>query len=417
MRAKPGFQPPKSAFPAETTGVAMALNNFSASILGRSSKNPSVIARAAYNGRCKLEDERTGKVFDYSKKPGLEWEGIFAPNDGRGLPAWVKDRQQLWMEVERKEDASKHRDTAQLARDFKIALPHELSEEQRRWLVTDFGRYLSRKGMIVDAAIHRPDAHSDQRNYHAHMLVTMRSIGPDGFGNKVRAWNRTDELEKWKQRWSDMGARALERAGLATEAERFRHGHETLPKQREHAIKRGDREWAAALDREPTVHEGPQVAAMERRGVKTRKRGKNRVITARNRQRQRAAEGRIPVPAGRILTGITEGIANGITSLVGGALKPEELARDNKRIRREKRDTAAARALERDNELERDREGAAASPRRGGRDQDGGYASCSASLPRWPPAHPTGHPRSSKPRSGYARREAGKRPFRRSLRN
>jgi hypothetical protein len=64
-----------------------------------------------------------------------------------------------------------------------------------------------------------------------------------------------------------MGARALERAGYEIEADRWRHGHRDLPEQREEALKRGDHEYAEAINREATKHRGPQVDAMERKGV------------------------------------------------------------------------------------------------------------------------------------------------------
>src|SRR5580658_6017841 len=139
-------------------GGNTALNIFIPGIVKRS-EGFNVIARAAYNGRERLVDERTGKVYDYSDLSGLEWKGIFAPEEG---PDWAREREGLWNQVELKEDQSKHADTAQLARDFKVTLPHELNAEQRRWMVTDFCRELSRRGMVIDAAIHAPDAGSDE---------------------------------------------------------------------------------------------------------------------------------------------------------------------------------------------------------------------------------------------------------------
>jgi hypothetical protein len=145
---------------------------------------------------------------------------------------------------------------------------------------------MAEKGMIVDVAIHPPDAKSDDRNVHMHMLLTMREITPDGFGNKVREWNRETELQQWKERWSELGAHHLERAGFEREAERFRVGHLTLEKQREAAFKRGDYAHANELDREPAKHMGPHATAMERRGVETRKGDLNQDIAERNRRKQ-----------------------------------------------------------------------------------------------------------------------------------
>ncbi len=103
----------------------MAIYRFSASILSRGDGR-SVIAKAAYNARDKLRDERTGQLTkDYSREGGLLFSGIFAPKDA---PAWTRDRAELWNAVERREDASNRPRDAQLARDIEPALPHELTD-------------------------------------------------------------------------------------------------------------------------------------------------------------------------------------------------------------------------------------------------------------------------------------------------
>jgi MobA/MobL family len=305
----------------------MALNRFSASVVSRG-KGHNVIARAAYNARTCLRDDRTGDLKDYRSKGGLEFEGIFTPKDA---PEWARDRESLWNEVEKREDLNQRRDTAQLARDFKICLPHELTAEQRRWMVTDFAREMARRGMVVDVAIHAPDRTSDERNYHVHMLVTMRELGPDGFKNKVREWNQTAELEKQRERWSELGARALKRAGFDVEAERFREGHKTLREQRVAALQRGDTEWARQVDREPTRHLGPQASAMERREVRTVNGDHNRDIESRNFERalvkgltQVKDSMRVPPMAARAVTKIAEFGMDAIGDMVDSLFSPKQ---------------------------------------------------------------------------------------------
>jgi hypothetical protein len=197
-----------------------------------------LIARAAYNAREKLIDHRTNQIKDYRHLGEPEWKAIFAPE----APPWATDREALWNAVERREDQSTRPDAAQPARDFKIALPHELDRDQRRRLTQEFAEYMVQKGMIVDVAIHAPDLGDDPRNVHLHMLASMRSVTSEGFGNKVREWNRDTELLEWRQQWSELGARHLEKAGFEREAERFKVGHLTNQKQREAAIARGDYE-------------------------------------------------------------------------------------------------------------------------------------------------------------------------------
>ena len=146
--------------------------------------------------------------------------------------------------------------------------------------------------MIADVNIHAPHENGDERNYHVHCLLTMRKLD----GRRVRQDEIRGvepdrrELEAWREKWAHMGARALERAGFKLEAERWRHGHETLEKQRAAALERGDHEFAERLTHEPTMHKGPNVVAMERRGIE-RDRGEDaRQIEERNELRAELAQ-------------------------------------------------------------------------------------------------------------------------------
>jgi len=245
----------------------MAQYRFSAKIVSRGA-GQSVIAKAAYNAREALRDERTGEVKDYSRAKGLEFSGIFAPQNA---PDWMRDRAKLWNAVELQEDGTTRRSTAQLARNVELNLPHELNADQRRQLVRDFVReQFVRDGMVADVAIHAPDRHSDERNYHAHILLTLREIEGDGFSpDKARHWNSKEVNLRWREKWAELGARYLERAGFKQEAERYSYAHFSLEKQATIALERGDLEHAEALDREATKHKGPHVVAMERRGIDT----------------------------------------------------------------------------------------------------------------------------------------------------
>lgn len=257
----------------------VALNWIETTIVKRS-EGKNAIARAAYNARERLVDERTNVVYDYRHLGEPEWSGILDPEYA---PDWVTNREQLWNAVEKTEDRSKHRDTAQLARDFKIALPEELNPEQRLALTKDYAAEMDRKGMVVDVAIHAPHAHNDERNFHIHMLATMREIGPEGFGNKVREWNQKAEFRRWMERWSELGADHLERAGFKQEADRFRDGHLSRRERARRAYERRDLTHFESLLNEPERHRGPAASAMERDGKRTRQGDINREIQARNR--------------------------------------------------------------------------------------------------------------------------------------
>lgn len=85
--------------------------------------------------------------------------------------------------------------------------------------------------MIADLNLHWDRTDDGLPKPHAHVMLTMRSVGEDGFGPKVREWNRTDLLARWRERWAgfanarlaelDIDARidhrSLEAQGIALE--------------------------------------------------------------------------------------------------------------------------------------------------------------------------------------------------------
>lgn len=238
----------------------MALYHFTAKAVSMG-KGQSAVHTAAYNAREQLHDDRENRdTKDYGYKGKTEFSGIFAPS---GAPDWTHDREQLWNRA----TAAERQANGQPARNVEFALPHELNAEQRRRLVTDFAREtFARRGMVADVNIHEPHDRNDDRNYHCHCLLTMRRLDGEDFARtKERQWNSKAELEQWREKWAQMGARALERAGFQQEADRFRHGHKTLAGQREAALERGDHVWAEQCDKEAQIHKGAAISSMERR--------------------------------------------------------------------------------------------------------------------------------------------------------
>lgn len=237
----------------------MALYRFSAEIIGRG-KGYSATAAAAYRAGERIEDERTGAVHDYRRRDGVLHAEILAPE---GAPAWACDRAKLWNTVEQ---AERRRD-AQLSRQLILALPHELTDAQRQELVRDFvQREFVSRGMVADLAIHAPDREGDARNHHAHVMLTMRRIEGNGFGNKERGWNDDGVLRGWRYQWAKFQNRALERAG-----QQARVDHRSYADQ--------------GIDREPTQHLGKAGYRKARRGENTRIGEENRQIQARNAER------------------------------------------------------------------------------------------------------------------------------------
>ena len=182
----------------------MAIEFARAHVLSRSAGHSAVKA-AAYRAGEKLKDERTGRVADYSHRKGdVLASKILLPE---GADPSFSDRETLWSAVEAREDEHNRRASAQLAKDYIIALPRELTDAQRIELAEAFARseFVSR-GLVVDMAVH---AHSDG-NPHAHLMTTTRSLDGSKFGKKVREVNgkfyggaKLADADQLRHRWAD----------------------------------------------------------------------------------------------------------------------------------------------------------------------------------------------------------------------
>jgi Ti-type conjugative transfer relaxase TraA len=240
----------------------------------------SVVAAAAYRAAENIVDDRLGVVWDFTRKRGVLHSEIIAP---AGAPEWVSDRAELWNAAERAEDKSTRRSSAATGRDIIVALPHELTDAQRLDAVRQLATALTQRyGVAIDFAIHAPDRHSDERNFHAHLLMTTRRIGPDGFGAKTRELDDYTtgprEIEAIRVTWERIGNRVLEEAGLDTRIDCRSYAEQ-------------------GVDREATVHLGPVASGMERSGEATDLGDRNRSARARNAERERLDEDRATVSA------------------------------------------------------------------------------------------------------------------------
>ena len=218
----------------------------------------SATAAAAYRHAERIECQREGRVHDYTRKQGVEVSFILAPD---GAPAWAQDRAALW-------NAAEARDTrvnSVTAREWEVALPHELDGAGRRALAEGFARELvARYGVAADVAIHAPHREGDQRNWHAHVMTTTRVLTQEGLTDKTRVLDakqtRGTEVTHMRERWAVLQNDALEQHGHEERVD-----HRSLAAQRETALARGDEQTADNLDRAPEVKLGPVVSGIERR--------------------------------------------------------------------------------------------------------------------------------------------------------
>ena len=228
----------------------MAIYHLSVKTISRSAGR-SATAAAAYRAGVEITDERTGEIHDYTRKGGVESAALILPDNA---PEWARDRAQLWNAAEQAEK----RKNSTVAREFEIALPAELSPAEREKLAHDFARELvNRHGMAADVAIHAPGKEGDNRNHHAHILLTTRRLGPDGLGEKTRELDdqKTGKelVKQWRERFATLQNERLREAGHAVQVDHRSHAE------------RG-------LEAEPTRHLGPTASAIERRtGERSRK--------------------------------------------------------------------------------------------------------------------------------------------------
>lgn len=160
----------------------MAITHFTPQIISRG-EGRSAVAAAAYRHTARMENQREGRVADFSNKPGLAHSEFAIPEGAPGWARGMKDgkspaqsSEAFWNKVE----AFETRKDAQLAKEFILALPIELTTEQNIALVRDFvsGEITSR-GLVADWVYH--DATG---NPHVHLMTSLRPLTEDGFGGK-----------------------------------------------------------------------------------------------------------------------------------------------------------------------------------------------------------------------------------------
>ena len=238
----------------------MAIYHFSVKTVARSAGR-SATASIAYRAGEKIYCEREGKEHDYSRKTGVEYKEIYLPE---GAPKHLKNRERLWNEVEQRET----RKNSTVAREFEIAFPSELNQEQRLAMLEELcSSIVERHQVAVDACVHAPHtgSGSDVRNYHAHILMSTRKLTPEGFTEKTRELDQkySGEIEHWREHFADICNMHLDMAGFT---ERIDH--------------RSYKDQEIGL--EATLHEGPKVTELRRQGIETEISRTNDEIKQRN---------------------------------------------------------------------------------------------------------------------------------------
>ena len=250
----------------------MALYHFSVKQVSRG-KGQTVVNSAAYISGQKLYNDYYGQTHDYTKKSGVVFTEILTPEY---VPERLTDRETLWNEVEKIEKGKR----AQLAYSFDIALQNELTLDENIELAREFCReQFVARGMIVDLAVHEGKSKNEDEpdNPHFHVLAPIRPITEESWGNKQKreyvldedgnrikdakgndvfnavsttGWNDPELLKEWRRAWTEKVNEKFRECHMAA-----RIDHRSYKEQ--------------GIDLIPTIHEGYEVRAMEKKGIKT----------------------------------------------------------------------------------------------------------------------------------------------------
>ena len=269
----------------------MAIYHFSTKPISR--KHKSSVAVSAYINAQAYTDERTNRTFDYSNKKGVLDSQCYAFDENNNR---IKlNNVSLWNASEQAEAKNKRQDSARTAREYIVAMPHELFKNDIATgvnCITDFCDKLAQKyNVAVEFALHDQD-YDDQgngnKNYHFHLITTTRAVTFDDqnnivFGKKTAFEMSDSELKKLGEKrtkdqlidirklWADVANKYLEKHDFDE-----RIDHRTLKEQ--------------GLNRKPKIRLSMADSEKEKHGTRTKAGDYNRAIDQSIALKQELAE-------------------------------------------------------------------------------------------------------------------------------
>lgn len=227
--------------------------HFGVAIISRNKSHPdNAVAACAYRSAKNLHDEKQDKSHNYANRKGVVAAEIFAPEHS---PEWMSSDNwsRFGNEIEKAEDKHNRRNSALLAKDFQVAAPRELSEEQSWQLAGNFARKINERGLAVGVAFHTTKASDGGENPHFHFLVPMREVNENGFGKRYRKFDgvkggEDTEIMKLRREYYACVNEALKQAGV-------NDVYYDPEKQK---------------GKKPHWHKGKNQASLEKKRVKTR---------------------------------------------------------------------------------------------------------------------------------------------------
>lgn len=194
-------------------------------------KGRSLGSVLSYISGKEVHDNYSGKTYRHRRFDLVQCRVYLPPSS----PNALRDLQCLCDELNKVEK----RKDARTGRLFICSLPNELMPGEWARIVNEFiqENFVS-QGLCAVAAIHRgklPSNHP-KSNPHVHIIVSTRTVGPEGFNpKKDREHNQRSYIEIWRRAWARVQNRAYERCHV-----KKRVSHESLRVQ--------------GVERKPTRH-------------------------------------------------------------------------------------------------------------------------------------------------------------------
>ncbi len=194
-------------------------------------KGRSLGSVLSYISGKEVHDNYSGKTYRHRRFDLVQFRVYLPPS----APNALRDLQCLCDELNKVEK----RKDARTGRLFICSLPNELMPGEWARIVNEFiqENFVS-QGLCAVAAIHRgklPSNHP-KSNPHVHIIVSTRTVGPEGFNpKKDREHNQRSYIEIWRRAWARVQNRAYERCHV-----KKRVSHESLRVQ--------------GVERKPTRH-------------------------------------------------------------------------------------------------------------------------------------------------------------------
>ena len=221
-------------------------------------------------GKALAHAEYIEREEKYALKKNQDLEYSEAGN----MPRWAEENPKLfWQAADLYE-----RKNGSTYREFEIALPRELSPEQRIELIQDFIDQEIGTKYPYQLAIHNPKAMDGLEQPHAHVMFNERlqdgierdpeqyfkrynSKVPEKGGAKKDNTGkdyktRKDEIKELRQRWGDLSNQHLERAGLDTRIDMRSYKDQGIEKEPEKKL-------LPSQAKDPTIREALMQSRQE----------------------------------------------------------------------------------------------------------------------------------------------------------